>query len=155
MKATETGERLLKKIENAETNAIGTKISGFSLPDVNGKLVTVDSTAKTWTILHFWDSWCGPCRVENRNLIGHQKLLKEKGVKLIGISLDETKDTWLKSIEKDKIAWLELNKLKPWNENEIIKQFKIYSIPYSILIDENMVIQSIGMNNIIAKIQGL
>ncbi len=155
IKATETGQGLLKKIENAETNALGKKISAFSLPDINGKLVSIDSTAKTWTILHFWDSWCAPCRVENRDLIGHQKLLKEKGVKLIGISLDETRDTWLKSIEKDKITWLELNKLKPWNENEIIKQFKIYSIPYSILIDENMVIQSIGMNNIIAKIQDL
>ena len=155
IKESEKGESLLKKIENAETNSIGKKIEAFSLYDTNGKLYSVDSTAKIWTILHFWDTWCAPCRLENKELIGHQKLLKEKGVRLIGISLDETKDTWLKSIEKDKISWLELNNLKAWKENEIIKQFKIHSIPYSILIDQSMVIQAIGMHNILYKIQDL
>jgi peroxiredoxin len=60
----------------------------FSLPDMNGRRVDLVSFKGQVIVLEFWATWCAPCREEIPLLNQIYKVYKEKGVVVIGISLD-------------------------------------------------------------------
>lgn len=61
----------------------------FELPDVNGKKVRLSDFKGKVIILDFWATWCPPCRAEIPGFIELYNKYKDKGVVIIGISLDE------------------------------------------------------------------
>jgi len=60
----------------------------FSLPDMNGQKVDLVSFRGRVIVIEFWATWCGPCREEIPVLNQIFKAYKEKGLVIIGISLD-------------------------------------------------------------------
>jgi len=60
----------------------------FSLPDMNGQKVDLVSFQGRVIVLEFWATWCAPCREEIPVLNQIYKAYKEKGLVVIGISLD-------------------------------------------------------------------
>ncbi len=131
---TDRGQHLATKIHTEETNALSKVIEPFSLPDQHGILHQVSTVGKPYTLLCFWSSWCGPCRVHNRDLIKLSQRMKDK-CQLISISMDTDQQAWLKAIEKDQLTWLQLSDLKGGN-SPVIKYFVIQSVPYYLLVNE-------------------
>ena len=41
------------------------------------------------TIIDFWASWCKPCRLENPNVVRVYNKYHDKGLNIIGVSLDK------------------------------------------------------------------
>jgi thiol-disulfide isomerase/thioredoxin len=151
--ASSNGLALKDNLEKIEFNAIGKTITDFIMPNDKGQNVQISSVVKGMTVIAFWASWCGPCRAENRDFVKNKKLFDEKGVKIIGVSLDDDKEAWISAIAKDQADWLQLSDLKGQFDSKISKQFKITSIPYLLLIDKDMKIQAVGSySNIAAKI---
>jgi peroxiredoxin len=97
----------------------------LSLSDLRGKVVLLD----------FWASWCGPCRRENPNVVKVYEKYKDKGFEILGISLDRSRERWLKAIEQDGLTWKHVSDLKYWS-NAVAKQYNVRSIPHTILLDE-------------------
>ena len=60
----------------------------FSLPDMNGQKVDLVSFQGRVIVIEFWATWCAPCREEIPVLNQIYKAYKEKGVVVIGVSLD-------------------------------------------------------------------
>jgi peroxiredoxin len=63
----------------------------------------------------------------------------QKGFTVFGVSLDRTKDQWVKAIEDDKLTWTHVSDLSYW-ENEAAQIYAVRSIPSSLLVDKNGVI---------------
>jgi peroxiredoxin len=61
---------------------------------------------------------------------------KDKNFTVLGVSLDNNKQPWLKAIEIDNLDWTQVSDLKGWN-NEVAAQYKVQSIPQNFLIDPN------------------
>jgi peroxiredoxin len=60
----------------------------FSLPDMNGRKVDLVSFKGRVIVIEFWATWCAPCK-EGISLLNQiHKEYREKGVVIIGISLD-------------------------------------------------------------------
>ncbi len=58
---------------------------------VKGKPVDLAANkGKTVTVVEFWATWCGPCRVSIPHLTELQKKFKDKGVVFVGVSTEDT-----------------------------------------------------------------
>jgi thiol-disulfide isomerase/thioredoxin len=113
----------------------GDEAPEISLPNADGKTVTLSSTRGSIVLLDFWASWCSPCRKENPNLIKAYNQYRGKGFKIFQVSLDKTKEDWLKGIKDDNLnQWIHVSDLKYWN-SAVVQLYKIESIPFNLLLD--------------------
>jgi peroxiredoxin len=120
---------------NGDNNSwIGQQAPDLSLPDVNGKNISISSFKGKYLLVDFWASWCGPCRMENPNVVKAYAQFKDKNFTVLGVSLDKEKDPWLQAIKDDNLAWTHISDLKYWN-SEAVQLFKFNGIPFNILID--------------------
>ena len=117
-------------------NLVGQKITKIKLEHFSdNRIITEEDLRKNnFTLINFWASWCGPCRVEHPILL---KLNEEKNLELLGVNFKDKKNNALEFLKDlgdpyDDLARDELGK------HSI--NFGIYGIPESILINKDLVI---------------
>ncbi|MGN7719361.1 redoxin domain-containing protein [Chitinophaga sp. 22620] len=113
---------------------IGQQAPDFTLPDPTGKQISLSSFKGKYVLVDFWASWCGPCRQENPNVVQAYLKYKNKNFTILGVSLDKTKDAWMKAIADDGLAWSHVSDLKFW-ESSVVPLYGISGIPTNILVD--------------------
>lgn len=64
----------------------------FTLKDVEGKDVSFETFKGKVVVLDFWATWCGPCKVEIPHFIELQDKYRDKGLMIVGISVDDPVD---------------------------------------------------------------
>ena len=115
------------------------ELSKATGPDPDGGTFSLEDRLGKITIIDFWASWCRPCRVENPNLVRLFNKHKDKGLQIVGVSLDRTKPKWIQAIADDGLVWDHVSNLQFWND-PIAKLYKVSAIPATFILDENGVI---------------
>lgn len=121
-------------------------IPDFTLPDVDGNQVSAlaEVAKHRLTIIDFWASWCGPCRAEMPSMVKVYENYKDKGLGIIGVSLDEERNSWLNAIEKMKMTWLQLSDLQGWNCSAA-RLFNVNSIPATLFVNSKGQVVAINL----------
>ncbi|MGD0582819.1 MAG: TlpA disulfide reductase family protein [Bacteroidales bacterium] len=130
-------EQVTKAKGQDVVTSAGAEAAEIALPSPTGEIIKLSSTRGKYVLLDFWASWCGPCRRENPNLVKAYNLYKNKGFQIFQVSLDKTKEDWVKGIEQDMLGqWIHVSDLKYWNSS-VVQLYKIESIPYNMLLDKD------------------
>ncbi|SKA30489.1 Peroxiredoxin [Chitinophaga eiseniae] len=139
-KRMQQSEKVLKwkpKLDKARDLVSGNVVApDFTINDTEGKPVSLSAYRGNYVLVDFWASWCVPCRRENPNVLAAYEKYKNKGFKVLGVSLDTDRKLWLKAIKEDKLPWKQVCDFKA-DQGKAAKAYEISSIPSNVLIDPN------------------
>lgn len=133
--ATQAGSPA-SKAESLSSEDKDSTIIDFTMAAMDGTEMSVSKIAaqNKLTIIDFWASWCGPCRQEMPRLVQIYNSYKDKGLGVIGVSLDEERDAWESAVRSMNMQWPQLSDLQGWDNAAAVK-YGIHSIPFTIVID--------------------
>lgn len=117
--------------------AVGSMAPEITQPNPQGVNIPLSSLKGKVVLIDFWASWCGPCRMENPNVVATYNKYKDQGFTIYSVSLDDNKQAWINAIEADGLVWPNhVSDLKGWNSAPAEK-YGVGSIPATFLLDES------------------
>jgi peroxiredoxin len=123
--------------EVTPVSSAGGEAPEISLPTPEGDTIKLSSTRGSVVLVDFWASWCMPCRQENPNLVKAYNLYHKRGFQIFQVSLDKTKEAWVKGIQDDQLGkWIHVSDIQYWN-SVVVPLYKIESIPTNLLLDRD------------------
>ena len=136
------GKVISQRLEQIKKLEIGAIAPDFEAITINDEAVSLHKIPGKLKLIDFWASWCGPCKQEIPNVCNVYNKYKEKGLEIVGVSLDDKRESWEQAVNDWKMTWINVSDLRGW-KSEIATLYGIESIPFTLLLDEN--------NRIIAK----
>jgi thiol-disulfide isomerase/thioredoxin len=133
-------EESLKEKKNGHPDT-GKHYTDFEFYTPDGKIGKLsDYVGKSeYLFVDFWASWCGPCIAEIPYLKKTYEKYKDKGLEIVGVSLDNTKAAWQRGLDKINAPWPQLCNFKS-NNSQLSETYHIRGIPHSLLLDKEGVI---------------
>ena len=121
-----------KVIEKQESTVKG---FNFEFEDKDGKKYRLTDFADKLVYVDCWASWCMPCRGQIPFLKSLEKKYEGKDIVFLSVSLDQTKDAWLKAVKEEDLHGYVLYAPGAFR-NEFAKYYNINSIPRFLLFDK-------------------
>jgi len=128
-----------KKVNKIKSVSFGSVAPEIILSDTAAKDIALSSLRGKYVLLDFWAGWCGPCRMENPNILKNYLKYKDKGFEVYQVSLDRSRSDWVNAIKKDNLIWYNVSDLK-YFQSEAASIYNIDRIPKGFLLDPNGVI---------------
>lgn len=120
-------EEQLKLKQSASVGAIAPDLT---LIDHQDNPVKLSDYRGNYLLLDFWASWCAPCIKEIPNLIQAHNDFESRGLKIVSISIDQSKTNWEKALKKEDLPYIKL-----FDDQRTVQQkYQIEAIPYIVLI---------------------
>lgn len=140
-KELETVKKIVKRVQGMENSAEGKMFTDFTMQNPAGESVSLsDYAAKDkYVLLDFWASWCAPCRADIPHVIGLYNKYKNKGLEVIGVSLDNDRDAWLKAVEELKMPYVQMSDLLGMG-SPAATLYGIEAIPFLLVLNKEGVI---------------
>lgn len=138
-RVSEQLKALKEREEKSKNTEVGSKAPEFTAPSPDGQQIALNDVLGKVTLVDFWAAWCRPCRAENPNVVAVYKKYHDKGLNILGVSLDRKADDWKKAITDDGLTWNHVSHVQYFND-PIAKLYNVDAIPAAFLLDENGII---------------
>lgn len=127
----------VKHVDSRLRSAIlpGMEAPDIELPSPDGATLRLSDLRGKVVLIDFWASWCRPCRMENPNVVRLYQRFHDKGFEIFSVSLDQSRDVWIKAIKDDHLDWPNhVSDLRGWNSSAG-RLYGVQSIPATVLVD--------------------
>ncbi len=121
---------------------VGRKLPDFSATTHDGTPISGSDYHGKMLVLNFCAKWCGFCASEIPHLKKVYEEYHDKGLEIIGVSLDENEAELQEYIKENDIPWPQVFDGKGWN-TELARYFGIISLPSQWLIHRDRTIISV------------
>ncbi len=108
-----------------------TPATDFTISDYDGKQYSLDQSRGKWVFLHFWASWCGPCRHEMPIIEKLKQQMTGKPIDIVLINTAEDEDTifsFLGSVAPSLHSYMD-------RKGELTEQWAPRGLPTTFFID--------------------
>jgi len=109
----------------------GDKAPDFTITADSGRTVSIPNFGGKLLVLNFWASWCGPCVEETPSLSAFSEEYGDKGVVVLGISVDQDPNAYQKFVERFRPAFLVAH------DRKIHEDFGTFIYPETYIIDSS------------------
>jgi peroxiredoxin len=125
---------------------IGDRYQDFEGLNQKGEKARFSEVKGDYTLIDFTSAYCGPCMLAADELSEMNRIYSDS-LTIVSFSGDSKKDSWLKSVERDKVSWTSIWDGKGRFSETAIK-YGIQGFPTFVLIDHQGVIidKWIGFN---------
>jgi len=114
--------------------AKGLPAPNFSLPDLDGKMVSLSDYRGKVVLLNIWATWCPPCVEEMPSMEKLYQELQGEGLEILAVSIDESgAQDVLPFMQKHKLSFPALTDTK----GTIKGLYQIAGVPESFIIDKD------------------
>ncbi|OYP36950.1 TlpA family protein disulfide reductase [Rhodopirellula sp. MGV] len=112
----------------------------FKLSELRGRPV----------ILHYWATWCGPCKQDMKLLSRLQARYRREGLTLVGINVDAQRTDAVAFLNENRLPWVQLFEEGGLEYSRLSKAFGVQTLPTMMLIDKTgtVVSNNIGANEL-------
>jgi thiol-disulfide isomerase/thioredoxin len=101
---------------------------------LDGKTIDLKAYKGKIVVIDFWATWCGPCMAEAGHMVETNDKYKDKGLALVGISLDDDKAAVTNVVKEKNFTWPQFFDGRGW-QNKFATAFGVHSIPRTFLLD--------------------
>jgi len=110
-----------------EVDLEGTTLDGkpFRLSRLRGKPV----------VLHYWATWCEPCKQDMKLLRRLQASYQRAGLQVVGVNVDLTKQEAQRYLQQTQVSWTQLFEPGGLDGSRLAKAFGVQTLPTMMLID--------------------
>ena len=131
--------RKVAELRNRLKLEIGSPAPEMTLPDSTGKAIALSSLRNKKVLVIFWATWSSQSMAELERFAVLYPQSEKKNLEYFMVSLDRTRDSWLKGIEGKNIRGIHVSDLKYW-DSPVVDRYKIEQLPVVYLLNEEGVI---------------
>jgi thiol-disulfide isomerase/thioredoxin len=117
----------------ARLDRVGRTAPTVSVTDLDGKAFRLDDLKGKYVLIDFWATWCAPCLAELPRVQAAEAKFRDKGFRVVSVSLDETKGAVADFVRVRKLPWTQIHNATC--AGDLVKDFGVGSIPATFLVD--------------------
>jgi peroxiredoxin len=112
---------------------VGDTAPDFRVLTEHGKTMTPRDFGGKLLVLNFWASWCPPCVEETPSLNAFAQQAAQKGIIVLGVSIDRNQNAYKKFLAQHKIAFE--TSIDP--EADVSSAYGTFQFPETYIIDQS------------------
>ena len=132
-------DRLAKTIKANKDTSVGATLPNYTFVNaINTKAKTVHEVKADKKVIVFWSSTCAHCETELPKILEKYPQMKQKGIEVIGLSLDADKANY--ENKANMYPWINASELRGWNSS-FVSTYNVHGTPsYYVVDNKNKII---------------
>lgn len=130
---TEVGEKAAGAVRRLESVGRKIELEGTTL---DGKSFKLSQARGRPVIVHYWATWCEPCKQDMKLLSRLQGRYKRAGLTLVGINVDARRSDADAFMRENRLPWIQLFEEGGLESSRLSKAFGVQTLPTMMLIDK-------------------
>ena len=132
-KATEAGEKAAGAVRRLESVGRRIELDGTT---IGGKSFKLSQLRGRPVVIHYWATWCEPCKQDMKLLNQLQARHKRAGLTLVGINVDARRSDAEAFLNVNRLPWIQLFEEGGLESSRLSKAFGVQTLPTMMLIDK-------------------
>lgn len=104
---------------------------------VDGKPFRLSTLKGKPVVIHYWATWCEPCKQDMQLLRRLQAAYARSGLQLVGVNVDSTEQQAVKFIKEARLPWTQLFEPGGLEGSSLANRLGVQTLPTMLLIDQD------------------
>tara|TARA_R110002049_G_scaffold2750_2_gene21431 strand:- start:202840 stop:204774 length:1935 start_codon:yes stop_codon:yes gene_type:complete len=130
---TDMGEKAAGAVRRLESVGRTIDLEGTT---IDGKPFKLSALRGRPVVIHYWATWCEPCKQDMKLLRRLQARYQKAGLILVGINVDVTRELANGFLKETPLPWIQLFDDGGLEASQLAKAFGVQTLPTMMLVDK-------------------